>query len=891
MLFLFLIFQFLTPEHLSASEEISRITIHGLNSMNKSEFLDIFGLREGDSIDMDLINKGIKRLFLKDIFNDIKVSSKNCERLPEDCTLLIKVDERDFIEHIKIKENKYIKDKDIKDLFELKEDMVYVEDIFNKAIENLKKLLSLRGFPHAEIKAEIERAKGPKRVNINLMVNEGEPLIIRHINLTGGNSFLKDLINIREGDVYDQETIKRKLKDIKKKLKKKGYFQPKIGSYSYDIKTGTLTIDVKTGKKLRVIFNDNKKIKDKRLMKTIPFFENEDIGSGAIKEASIRIISLYHAEGFIKAQVSSIVEERDNTVDIIFYIFEGESYKVSNIEFKDITLDADKLKKIIFLKEEGIFNPDVIEDEEDRIIEFYNALGFVHAEIESLKVDIDDDKKSTSIVIKIKEGEQLKITDIEIYGNKEISKNQIWTSFGISIGNPFDENSIYNGRQRVKTLYNQYGYIDSIVKVTKEEVPSGVILYIIIEEGQKHIFGNTIIKGNRRVRYKFFKRLLLHREGDPYNYNILLQEKRKLLRTGLFKMVRLTIIERDEVINDIIFEIKEGNHGSIEFGMGYGDYEGFKGFFDINYRNIMSMNRQIKFRIKSSEIDQEYSINFYDPWLFGKSLQFRSSVSYNFKKEKNIDTEEIRYKARKYAALSGIEKPLTTSLKAKFSYEMSFNETYDVKPDIILSREDTGTLFISGVVPALILDTRDNPFNPRNGFFGGLSLKMATFLLLSETDFLKLTGHMNLYKGLTKRFTAALSLRGGIAKGLRDTEDLPIIERYFLGGRSTVRGFPQDELGPKGSDGNPTGGNIFALGNFEMRIDVGKGFGLVAFLDTGNVWERRENVDFDELRYTSGFGLRYMTPVGPLRVDYGHKLDRKENESSGEIHFSLGHAF
>ena len=216
--------------------------------------------------------------------------------------------------------------------------------------------------------------------------------------------------------------------------------------------------------------------------------------------------------------------------------------------------------------------------------------------------------------------------------------------------------------------------------------------------------------------------------------------------------------------------------------------------------------------------------------------------------------------------------------------------TFDVKPDVVLTREDTGTLAISGIRPGLIYDTRDNPFDPRKGVLAGITMKVASGILFSETNFAKLAFNASFYKELSKRFVFAYSFRGGVAQGFGDTRELPIVERFFLGGRDTVRGYAQDTLGPKGADGTPTGGNVFLLTNLELRTSLGRGFGLVTFVDAGNVWLKAGDMDLS-LKYTAGLGLRYSTPVGPLRIDYGHKLNREKGESSGEIHFSIGQAF
>jgi outer membrane protein insertion porin family len=175
--------------------------------------------------------------------------------------------------------------------------------------------------------------------------------------------------------------------------------------------------------------------------------------------------------------------------------------------------------------------------------------------------------------------------------------------------------------------------------------------------------------------------------------------------------------------------------------------------------------------------------------------------------------------------------------------------------------------------------------------YAGISLKTATIVLLSETDFFKLVAFGSGFKELKRRVVLAASVRGGFAQGIRDTTDLPLVERFFLGGRSTVRGFKQDNLGPKGLQGTPVGGNVFLLGNLELRFSLTKKWRIVTFFDTGAVWLDGEDVNIEDLRYTAGAGIQYNTPVGPIRFDYGRKLDREAGESSGEFHFSIGHAF
>ncbi len=868
-----------------ALHKVSKIKITGLYSMSEAEFLNIFGISPGDDITFDLVRDGIKRAFLKGIFNDIRV-------LRDDRILIIEAVERNFIEEILIKGNNLLKKKRIKKIFSLKEGVRYNEATLVRAINTLNKELYLRGFQGTEITYEVRPWKKPGRVSITLNVNEAEPLRINKIIFPDKEAdHLDYLFDVKEGDVFDYFFLHEKIVQLEEKLKTGGYYQHNIGPYCYDRETGNLIILVNTGKKLYVSFIERSVFSKKRLLKELPFLENKELNDVTIEESVKNIESLYKRSGYIGVRVANSISEREGFKDIHFYLHAGERYKIDTIVFYGININEKELKDILGLKEGKFFNPYLIEADIEAILDFYRSAGYVNAHVDKFEEIIDESDKTVDVIVKITEGTQIRLSDVEIKGNISIKDNEIHSALALEPGTPYNESAILEAKQRIKLLYTEIGYADADINAGKEISESSVKLLFEIREGVKYTFGHTIIKGNSNIKYKVFERLFIHRRGDPFNFNILLEESGRFYRTGLVSNVKFDIHDNPDNSKDVVIDLEEAKPGTIEFGFGYAGYEGLRGFFDISYRNVMNMNREITFRTEVSRLLQDYSIRYYEPWFMGIKIPFKSIVSFENRIEENIDTREVRYRVRKYSALSGIEKLLSNTVKSEFSYKFSFIETFDVKDDVVLSKEDTGTLAISGIIPSLIFDTRDNPLDPTKGYLGGLSLEAASFLLFSETDYIKLSGHINLYKKLTDRFTLAFSIRGGIAEGMKDTIELPITERFFLGGRTTVRGFSHDNLGPKGDDGTPTGGNAFFMENIEVRTKLNNKFGLVAFVDTGNVWTRIDDFDLTDMRYTAGLGLRYMTGVGPLRVDYGYKLDRESDESAGEIHFSIGHAF
>jgi outer membrane protein assembly factor BamA len=216
---------------------------------------------------------------------------------------------------------------------------------------------------------------------------------------------------------------------------------------------------------------------------------------------------------------------------------------------------------------------------------------------------------------------------------------------------------------------------------------------------------------------------------------------------------------------------------------------------------------------------------------------------------------------------------------------------YNVKAP--LTPEDDGRVLVSSLSPAMILDLRDDVFNPRRGALYGIVLKEAFRGVWSQAEFSKLTIQGSWFLPLDTA-VVALSARAGAAWPYGGTIEVPIHERFYAGGSTTVRGYLQDSIGPSAKDANgsliPQGGQSMTVLNAELRLNPGEGFGVVFFTDAGNVWPGQE-INFNNLRSSFGAGIRYGTPVGPLRVDYGHKIQQLPGESPGELHFNIGNTF
>jgi outer membrane protein insertion porin family len=870
----------------TSAPEVKTIEVKGLSSFSDEELLELLDIRTGEILDRSKVRAGIKRAFVKGVFDDIEVYSDE-----EGARIRIIVKEKDTIRKIRTVGNEYFSDREIKNMLLLKEGQVLRYDLLDENAQKLKQTLSERGFPDAVISVSVTPASAPYEKDLTIGVHEGKPLLMERVVVRGApEDEINSIMHINEGEVYSLEAVKKDMERIRTHYRERDYLNPVV---TYQFAEERLEVDVRKGRKLIVQFEGNTVFRGKRLMKEMPFLEAGEVRDDLIEDAARKIVLLYYGKGYPFAQVAPVISDAagipGDTTEVKFFIFEGEQVTVGSLNFAGVTLPEKKLKELLPLKEGNEYNPDLISADADIVREFYIALGYLTAEVEEPRVLIEENR--ADITISVKEGPRTLLRRVEVTGAVFVPPDELQQVVGLKQGDAYNEVDIADARARITEFYHERGFTDAIVNAQVEVGGEGALVTLEIEEGKKTFFGKTLITGNIRTRREVIERQLLHREGEPFNYGLLSRERQKLYKLGLFTDVRIERLDSFGQTADIRIDVTEGNAGTVDFGFGYSNYEKFTAFADFGYKNLFGMNRQASLKIGYNSLEKLYAINYLDPWFFDRDLQLKGILFHVQKEQKNIDTNVTMYRYKKTGGSLGIEKQYSSTTKGELYYEYVRAYTYDVQPDMILTPQDTGHLTISSLRTGVSYDTRDNPFDPRKGLLGGVTMQVAASALGSQTSFGKVIFNGSLYHELSRPFVLAVAFRFGLAQTWDSpSRILPLIERFFLGGRSTVRGYAQDTVGPLGSNNNPTGGNAFIQTNVELRTSVWKGLGVVTFLDSGNVWQKITDIDWS-LKHTVGAGLRYDTPVGPFRLDYGYKLKRVTGLSKSEIFFSIGQAF
>ncbi|WP_297211786.1 MULTISPECIES: outer membrane protein assembly factor BamA [Thermodesulfovibrio] len=859
-----------------ADEIVKKIEIEGLNSISNKEFIYLLGVEEGKVLNKEEINRGIKRLFLKGIFDDIVVNYDNG-------VLKIEVKEKLKIKRINIEGNEYFSEKFYINSLNLKTGDFFSKVKLQRAIANIQNEMNKRGFPENKISYVVSQEG--QDVSMRILVEEGNPLRVKNIIWQGSlNENIKNLLSINQNDPFDKVMIEEFIKKSMEYLEKKGF---KGSSIKYSFEKGELKIFIDEGVKLEIEIKGADSLTSKELKDLIMAHFKDKVSEDIIKDSVNNLITFYRTKGFIDVKISPLMEKKGNEWNITYIINEGEKRIVDKILFMgNFKTPPEELKKILINREGIDFNPEELENDRLRIEDFLRTKGYYEAKVS--QPDIKDRENKIEISFNIEEGKLLKIISINIEVKENFLKKEAIDAVASFINFPFSNSVFIEIKRRIREVYIKKGYQETLVEGVTEKTNEGILIKITVHPGNKKYFGRSIILGNKKTKTNFIYDRLTHKENVTFNPEYIDKDRQNLYKTGLFSRVDINYEKYDDTI-DLIYNVEELPAGIFEFGLGYGEYERAKGFVELSYINLFGVNKQLFSRLEISSIEKRSYITYIDPWLWS-DLIFKSSLLFERTDMKNIDTKYIIYRIRKYGLSGGFEKKFFDYFKGELLYEATYSKIWDVRPEVILSDKDIGEIFISGIKASLIYDTRDNVFDPTRGWLAGVTSKISSEALGSEINFSKTSFYINRYTELKKGLVLATSLRAGFAWLYGNSKELPISERYFLGGRDTVRGYAQNTLGPK-KDNEPTGGNAFLMGNLELRTSLGKNFYLINFLDFGNLWQKIDNMSITNLKYTTGLGLRYKTPVGPFRIDYGYKLNREKGESRGEIHFSIGHAF
>ncbi|MFZ5517510.1 MAG: outer membrane protein assembly factor BamA [Candidatus Zhuqueibacterota bacterium] len=569
-------------------------------------------------------------------------------------------------------------------------------------------------------------------------------------------------------------------------------------------------------------------------------------------------------------------------------------YKVNDIQFiGNAAYQAGSLKKIMLTRKHSWLNRDFFQrnlflDDLNVILSFYHNEGFLEAAIKNYQIKIDSLKNQVDLKIEINEGAITTIAGISFFGNHVFSDPVLFRAITSGINKPFKKQMLEKDNYNLLILYANQGYIEADIRPSLKASPEKheILIDFNISEGPQVKIGAIKINGLKKTRPHVILRELVFKTGDIYHYEKILRSQRQLYLTGLFQSIFIKPMEKSPGapgVRDIQIEVTEKQNAELNFGLGWGTLDKWRGSGELLQNNLMGRAQQVGLATFASFITRRVEASFTDPWLFSTRTKtdFNGFVERREEPGYNINRHGIRLTfGRKLGHFS--------NLSLAYRYEIVDVDLNDLSQP--LKENEKGST--RSLIFTVTRDSRDDMINTTRGSLSSLDIESAGAFLQGTSTFIKLTGRRRQFIPITSRFVIASAVSWGWMGNYGVSKTVPIQERFFNGGANSVRGFKEKFLGPKNEDDNPIGGNIFlTLNLIELRYLVIKKFSFIAFADVGNVWPNRSFLSPVELRGGAGLGLRYHSPLGILRVDYSRKFDRQPGESAGEFYFSVGQAF
>jgi len=573
-----------------------------------------------------------------------------------------------------------------------------------------------------------------------------------------------------------------------------------------------------------------------------------------------------------------------------------------SLSSKDL-LNQLNIKEKRLVSKGSYYNRHHLAREVEKLEDYYTLHGFLDASItDSLQMSGDD---GVVIFLKVVEGKQYYLKDVTLSGNRVFSEAEYLEIIDFKAGSTFNTFQIRENLIEMLTLYQKNGY--PLINIKDSVVVSdSVSLFIRVKEGPKLNIGTINIQNVPQIPKPIIRRELIFESGDGFNVTNIEESKRRLYETSLFNGVNISLGSVDTTARTIDIDVEVIPAKFRGFDMTLGVKQGYpeetiKGGGTVlgigltgswYHNNLFDRSRRMRVETKVSSIypsifiPQQFQVDFFyvEPWILGFRIPLTINPFYWYLDNRQNDYNNNAFGLRAIMTYRWFRRVKIQSL-AEWSQSTS-EGTPSTSEDLYQEARKVGM--------KLTWDRRDDFFYPHQGFKFVIEPEVVGYLLGGENDYIQLETSFATFWNPIGKIVFAHNINLAAAYLKDPANDIPYTQRFFLGGNSSIRGFEQQQVGPKGlRDGVliPLGGNFRAYTNFELRFPIYRIIGGSAFLDIGNLWADIGEAALSDLEKSVGFGLTIDTPIGPARIDYGIPLGAEHANKDPQWHIAIAYAF
>ena len=738
---------------------------------------------------------------------------------------------------------------------------------------------------------------------------------IREVRIDGlervSEQLIRSQLEVQAGQTYNQVAISR---DIRRLYDTTFFSSIKAdAALSGDEVIVTYLVEEKRViSEIKIIGND--KVRDRAIRGVLGWREGDTFLEDGYDEEREAILNLYQSKGIANTTVDIVVEEvGPSRVRITYVIDEGKKARIRSVDFEgNDALSERQLRRGMQTKRRwwfigGKYDEDKLEADMQGILDKYGNHGRLEAEVAGTELAYTESGKGIDITIKVSEGPEYSVGTVETANNVVFDDDEVIDLLKVQAGDVHNKGQVEEDAKLVSKGYADSGYINSVVtpQVTLDRGSKTTHIVHQVEEGDLKYVREIKITGNDVSRDDVIRREIFVVPGERFDGTLLEASKRRLESTDYYDAIRLSMedVEDDDRFANLLVDVEEGRTGFWNFGAGYSTDDGFGGYTELRFDNFDITNwpsfsgggQQFRIRLNLGQRRSEYNLSFTDPEFLGYPILFGVDLfdeSYEYRGGTDYTQETQGAQLR----LGKILSPYVTARTA-LSYRSVNYSDLNRGPFSAYYPYIGGDNTIS-TIWGINRTTTDSKRDPSSGASHDLQLELAG--IGGDNNFWKLDHDSTMYWSLDEEAKWVLSYRSrqGIGFPFGDSDVIPLSDRYFAGGTSTVRGYESRDIGPKRprygffGDGESVGGELRLVNNIEIKYKASKFFRLYGFVDGGGVWLEPSDFGFGDMKYAAGVGIGFDVPMmGPIRLDYGVPLNGDEDQGSGRFHLQGGFRF
>ncbi|MEW6593421.1 MAG: outer membrane protein assembly factor BamA [Thermodesulfobacteriota bacterium] len=766
-------------------------------------------------------------------------------------------------------------------------------------------------FQRAESAAALSSALD--RAVREVLAHTDRELLIAKIEIRGNqktdSGAIMKQIKSQAGDVYAAGPLRDDLKNIFKM----GYFDD-VQLEVADTGQGREVTFVVTEKAVigQVNLAGNKEMEEKEIKDVLSVHPNTILSTKEVQNSVENIKKLYREKGFYNTEVTAKLDyPKPERVNIQFAISEGVKVYIKEIRIAGNTAFSEKeIKKVMATSEKGLLSwitesgrlkRDILDQDRSRIGAFYHNHGYIEAQIG--EPEVKREGEWLFITFNVSEGDRYRVGTIDLAGDLIEDKNDLLGQVKLGEEKFFSRQVLREDVMRLTDRYAEHGYAFAEVNPRLQKNPDLKRMDVVIDlkKGILVHVNRIVIKGNSRTRDKVIRREMQIKEGGIFDATAMRKSTEKLQRLEYFEEVNINpepTVQDD--LMDVIVDVKEKPTGTFSVGAGYSSVDHLSFMGEVSQNNFMGKGQRVSLAANLSSASTRFNLSFTEPRLDDSKLLFGFDA-YNWMREYDDYTKDSNGGALRFGY------PIWEKWHLFWAYGFDDTQLSDLKPtaaQVILDSANINTT--SYVRLGAVRDTRNRPSDPSKGEVHNIAVKHAGGVLGGDSAFTKWEASTNWYfpwtgvpylKEINRPWfnDTVLRLKGAIGYAVENEEGkLPVYEKFYLGGLNTVRGFDSSKISPLDPvTGERIGGEKMWYMNAEWIFSIAQEIGLkgVAFFDAGNVYTDSETWDVGDLKKAVGVGFRWLSPMGPLRLEWGYNIDPAPGEDQGVWDFSIGGGF